>query len=197
VKSAFDSLPKELIEAPNLNTLEEKIFKNIWESPVQSKVIVFSWQLLHNSVPTKDNLLSRGILNGDVNGTCVWCGDVRESAIHLFMHCKVAMEVWYAIFKWLGVVIVMPSNLFLLFDCCWEAAKTKKDRKGILLIWHTVLWSIWAARNNHIFNNVISESSEIVDNIKLLSWRWSGDRLKIPPCLFYEWLWDPGDCFKR
>jgi hypothetical protein len=40
-----------------------------------------------------------------------------------------AMVVWYEIFKWLGVVIVMPPNLFYLFECFWEAAKSKKARK--------------------------------------------------------------------
>jgi hypothetical protein len=44
------------------------------------------------------------------------------SACHLFLHCKVALVVWYEIFKWLGVVIVMPPNLFYLFDCLVGAA---------------------------------------------------------------------------
>jgi hypothetical protein len=40
------------------------------------------------------------------------------------------MVVWYEIFKWLGVVVVMPPNLFLLFDCLSVAARNKKIRKG-------------------------------------------------------------------
>jgi hypothetical protein len=44
---------------------------------------------------------------------------------------------------------------------------------------------------------VVTEPLEIVDNIKVLSWTWSAYRLKIPPCLFYEWSWDPGLCFNR
>jgi hypothetical protein len=95
--------------------------------------------------------------------------------------------VWYEIFKWLGVVIVVPPNLFYIFDCLGATVKNKKVRKGFRLIWHAAIWSIWLARNNHIFNNVVKEPMEVVEDIKVLSWRWSADRLKIPPCHFYEW----------
>jgi hypothetical protein len=61
---------------------------------------------------------------------------------HLFLQRKVAMLVWYDIFKWLGVVIVMPPNNFYLFDCLRGAACSKQSRKGFMLIWHAVLWCI-------------------------------------------------------
>jgi len=35
---------------------------------------------------------------------------------------------------------------------------------------------------------------QIVDGIKMLSWKWSLERLNLFPCLFYEWCWDMGDC---
>jgi hypothetical protein len=65
-----------------------------------------------------------------------------------------------------------------------------------MLVWHTTLWSIWNARNNKNFKNLVKEPMEIVEDIKVLSWRWSVDRLRIAPCLFYEWSWDPGICFQ-
>jgi hypothetical protein len=62
VKTAFDSISKEIVEGSNLNLLEKKIFHNIWNSPTPSKVVAFSWQLLYDRVPTKENLLLRGVL---------------------------------------------------------------------------------------------------------------------------------------
>jgi hypothetical protein len=197
VKTAYESLAKEIVAGPNLPLFEAKIFGDIWDSPAPSKVILFSWQLLHDRVPTKDNFLLRGILPDVSSGFCVWCGDIRESSNHLFLHCKTAFIVWYEIFKWLGVVIVMPPNLFHLFDVLSVAAKSKKAKKGFRLVWHSVIWSIWLARNNHIFNNVTTNPLELVEAIKVLSWRWSAERLKIHPCLYYEWVWDPGICFAR
>jgi hypothetical protein len=132
VKSAYESLAKELVVGPILPVLEAKIFKDIWCSPAPSKLIVFSWQLLHDRVPTKDNLILRVILPHGNDGLCVWCRSVRESSTHLFLHCKVASAVWYGIFRWLGVVIVMPPNLFYLFDCLSEAAKSIKDRTAFV-----------------------------------------------------------------
>jgi hypothetical protein len=197
VKSAFSSLTKELVIGPILSSFELKVFSSIWESPAPSKVVAFSWQLLYDRIPTRDNLLLRGVLPSQSGDLCVWCDDLRESPIHLFLHCKVASLVWYEVFRWLGVVIVLPRNLFYLFEILSEAAKNKKFRKGFRLVWHSVIWSIWKARNNHIFNNVITDPLELVEQAKILAWRWSADRLKITPCLYYEWCWDPGSCFDR
>ncbi|WJX96105.1 hypothetical protein P8452_77351 [Trifolium repens] len=160
-------------------------------------VLAFSWQLLYDRVPTKENLRLRRVIPNDLVDNCVWCGDSRETSTHLFLHCKLALGVWYQIFKWLGVIIVVPPNLFHLFDCLSEAAKNGKSRKGFRLVWHSVIWCMWKARNDLIFNNVRKELLEVVEEIKIISWRWSAVRLKIPPCLYYEWCWDPGDCFNR
>jgi hypothetical protein len=155
VKSAFDALAVELVPGPILSLFEQKIFDNIWDSPAPSKVVAFSWQLLFDRVPTKENLLLHGVLPPTSGDHCIWCDNVRESSSHLFLHCKVASLVWYEVFKWLGVVIVIPPNLFILFAWLSDAAKNKKVRNGFRLVWHSVVWSIWRARNNHIFNDVV------------------------------------------
>ncbi|MCI18430.1 hypothetical protein A2U01_0039584, partial [Trifolium medium] len=59
VKSAYDSLVKEIVVGPNISVHEEYVFKHIWDSPAPSKVLAFSWQLLYDRVPTKENLLLR------------------------------------------------------------------------------------------------------------------------------------------
>jgi hypothetical protein len=91
----------------------------------------------------------------------------------------------------------IPPNLSILFEVVRGAAKNKKIRKGFLLIWHATLWTIWKARNGCIFSNGAFNPRALVDDIKVLSWRWSLARLKVLPCLFYEWSWDPGDCMSR
>ncbi|PNX59353.1 F-box family protein, partial [Trifolium pratense] len=72
----------------------------------QLKVMAFSWQLLYDRVPMKENLRLRGILPLESSSNCVWCPDICGSSSLLFLHCKVALVVCYEIFKWLGVVIV-------------------------------------------------------------------------------------------
>ncbi|KAK2452536.1 hypothetical protein QL285_000319 [Trifolium repens] len=196
VNSAYNSLV-EMGESCSLSEFELNIFSRIWESPAPSKVVAFSWQLLYDRLPTKDNLQRRGILQHGSSVNCGWCELYPESANHLFLHCNTAHRVWYEIFYWLGVVIVMTPNIMSLFGCFCEAAKNKKTRKGFHLVWHTVVWCLWRARNDGIFNGIKKEPLEIVEDIKVLSWKWSVDRLKISPCLFYEWSWDPGECFQN
>jgi hypothetical protein len=196
VKSAHDLLV-ELGDSPLLSVWELKIFSTIWESPAPSKVIAFSWQLIYDRLPTKDNLFSRGVLLQASDTNCVWCGQNTESSKHLFLHCYKAIRVWYEVCKWLGVLIIMPPDIMTLLDCFCGVARNKKAKKGFLLVWHTVIWSIWRARNDVIFNGISKEPLELVEEIKVLSWKWSVDCLKITPCLFYEWCWDPGDCFRR
>lgn len=70
-------------------------------------------------------------------------------------------------------------------------------RKGFWLVWHAIIWVIWKARNAKIFENHSKDVEEMVEEIKVLSWRWMLMRLKVLPCLFYEWNWDPEDCLRR
>jgi hypothetical protein len=114
VKSTY-ALLSAVDDSPTLNSNELKIFSSIWESPTPSKIVAFSWQLLYDRLPTKENLHRRGVLDQDVDVNCVWCGLAPESTKHLFLHCNTAHWVWYEIFKWLGVLIVMPSNAIWLF----------------------------------------------------------------------------------
>jgi hypothetical protein len=104
------------------------------------------------------------------------------------------MKVWGEVFKWLGVSIVIPPSVSSLFEIVKGAARNAKIRNGYVLIWHATIWSLWKARNNAIFKGVSFIPNEIVDSIKVSSWKWSIHRLKVAPCLFYEWLWDPGEC---
>jgi len=52
-------------------------------------------------------------------------------------------------------------------------------------------------KNDRIFNNKTFEIDEMVDQVKVISWFWSLNRLKIASCLYYEWCWNPKDCLAR
>jgi hypothetical protein len=195
VSSAYSLLFSEASGEVDLVGMVNPVFARIWSSLAPSKLIAFSWQLLHNRIPTKDNLASRGILRGDVPGSCVVCSGSLESATHLFIHCDFAFSIWLGIFRWLVVSFVMPATLSTMFKYFVGLARSKKSRKGFMLVWHTMLWQIWRSRNDVIFSNKVFIAADCVEEIKLLTWKWSVHKLKILPCLFYEWVWDPGDCF--
>jgi hypothetical protein len=197
VNSAYKLLSENLLIEGELDGDLERVLDDIWSSSAPSKVIAFSWQLLYDRIPTRSNLDVRGIIGPELPWECVGCVGKIESSIHLFLHCPSVMKVWQEIFKWLSVEIVIPPSLTILFDVLKASARNRKIRKGFVMIWHASLWAIWKARNGAIFANGVFAPLEIVDSIKVMSWKWSMSRLKLPPCLFYEWTWDPGDCLLR
>jgi hypothetical protein len=171
-------------------------FKFIWKSGVPSKVSALSCQLLLDKLPTRGNLNRRNILNLD-ESRCVFCGLDVELACHLFLHCNFTAEVWYALSRWLGIVLVLPPNISLSYACFVGCGSNKKRRKGFSIIWLAFIWVLWKVRNDRVFNNIIVEASIAVDLIQRLSWQWFINNTAKGPCLLYEWTWNPGDCMLR
>jgi len=75
--------------------------------------------------------------------------------------------------------------------------RNKNVKKGLWLIWHATIWVLWKVRNEKIFKDTSFEVDEIVEKIKVLSWRWVLSRTITPACLFYEWCWNPQLCLAR
>jgi hypothetical protein len=136
-------------DSSNLSDFELSIFSSIWDSPAPSKVVAFSWKLLHDRLPMKDNLITRGLFHqSQAGGNCVWCDHSPETVNHLFLFCNLSHSVWYEIFNWLGVVVVvMPPNVMTFFAYFNSLVKNKRTRKGFSLVWHTAVWLLWCARN--------------------------------------------------
>jgi hypothetical protein len=58
----------------------------IWHRQVPAKVSIFAWRLLRDRLPTKSNLVTRGILSLDLH----FC----ETAHHLFLSCSTFGSLW-------------------------------------------------------------------------------------------------------
>jgi hypothetical protein len=80
------------------------------------------------------------------------------------------MKVWERVMRWLGFNFFIPLNLFTLWENWDGVSAGKKMHNGFRMIWHAVVWSIWCARNDRILNK-IGEVDELVEEIKVLSWR--------------------------
>jgi hypothetical protein len=130
---------------------ELRVINNIWKSPTPTNVIAFSWKLLQNGLPTRANLVYWGIEVAGGTAGCVHCQGPIETETHLFLFCDFAIQVWKENFRRLGLVIIIPPNLFVLLDCFTVEATSKKVRIGYYLIWHATVRSIWSFRNNCIF----------------------------------------------
>lgn len=197
VKSCYSILQRLRLVEGGLSGEVEVVFRNLWKSKVPAKVLAFLWTLFLDRIPTKVNLARRKLLAIEGSKRCVFCGLEDESTLHLFLHSQVTCRVWLEVMRWLQFFLINSPNLFIHIDCWLGMWCKKKWRRGAWLIWHSVIWVIWNSRNDRIFNDKVKEVDEMVEEIKVLLWNWSLNRLKISSCLFYEWCWNPRECLGR
>ncbi|GAU21373.1 hypothetical protein TSUD_189600 [Trifolium subterraneum] len=72
----------------------------VLEAPL--KVVVFSWKLLQDRIPSRQNLLRRRVIATPESAICALCGLSGESSVHLFISCPVVSSAWYSVSYWLG-----------------------------------------------------------------------------------------------
>ncbi|KAL9691023.1 hypothetical protein QQ045_011440 [Rhodiola kirilowii] len=69
-------------------------WKTIWRLNVQPKVRVFAWRLLHNFLPSGENLSRRGMTE---LRDCPVCGFKGESTVHTILFCWWARSFWQSL----------------------------------------------------------------------------------------------------
>ncbi|WJX67033.1 hypothetical protein P8452_51532 [Trifolium repens] len=199
VNSTYSLVVNLLIERRTVTLAQELAFKAIWKCSAPSKVAGLIWMILHDKAPTRDNLIRRQIIseNGGQQG-CVFCGNQFETAQHLFLYCPVTMQIWERVFAWLNLHFLLPHNILSLLIYVATTPGTKYLRRGLVMIWCAVIWSVWRHRNRIVFENGVLDGVELLDDIKVASWKWwIGRGSSSPPCLFYEWKAEPVLCIKN
>jgi hypothetical protein len=53
------------------------------------------------------------------------------------------------VYKWFGVVEVFPGTIAFLFQGFLSLFKRgKMPLKGMMMVWHAVIWTLWCVRND-------------------------------------------------
>ncbi|PNX55450.1 hypothetical protein L195_g043138, partial [Trifolium pratense] len=97
----------------------------------------------------------------------------------------------------LGITTAVPGNISFSFQSFAAPFKSKKRLEGLNLIWQSVMWSLWLARNSLIFQGVKLKTCEIVDAIKHRSLHWFVASRYGGVCVLYEWEKLPLICLLR
>ncbi|MCH80187.1 hypothetical protein A2U01_0000951 [Trifolium medium] len=107
----------------------------IWHSHVPLKVSIFAWRLLRDRLPTKANLVTRGILSPTAHFCVSGCG-AAESAQHLFISCSTFGSLWALVRSWIDISSVDSTSLhdhFVQFT--YSAGGSRAWRSFLQLIW--------------------------------------------------------------
>ncbi|KAK2445430.1 hypothetical protein QL285_016359 [Trifolium repens] len=146
--------------------------KLIWYSQVPLKVSIFAWRLLRDRLPTKANLVTRGILSPAADLCVSGCGEMK-SAHHLFLSCGTFGSLWALVCSWIDVSMVEYTSLpdhFVQFT--YSAGDSRARRSFMQLIWLACVWVVWTERNHRLFRGSASTPTQMLDKIKLHSFRW-------------------------
>ncbi|PNX59276.1 hypothetical protein L195_g051335, partial [Trifolium pratense] len=100
------------------------------------------------------------------------CGGA-ESAHHLFLSCNIFGSLWALVRSWIGVPMVDYTTLgdhFVQFTS--SAGGSRARRCFMQLIWLASVWIICTKRNHRLYGGSTSTSLQLLDKIKLFSYRW-------------------------
>lgn len=148
-------------------------WKNTWDVERVSKKGRLIWQLWHNAVAVNT---WRSHISNTIDTTCPVCKNGQEkSSIHRFWDCPQAKEAWRFVEEImlqllnvrippepgdasaLGQILQMKHAIF--------ADKAPRRFRTISRIWMlargTILWTLWIARNDCVFNQSNRDSNRI------------------------------------
>ncbi|GKV31169.1 hypothetical protein SLEP1_g39893 [Rubroshorea leprosula] len=131
-KSAYTLLTKE-----ESGVNESTTFTRVWNSTLPSKVSAFNWQLLQDRIPTKKNLLRRGIIKDTGESKCGICNEEEEDTTHMFLKCKMARWLWKACAKWWGIKVTLQEDFRNTFQNFQRDLKETSLRDGWDCLWNS------------------------------------------------------------
>nr|GEV01965.1 RNA-directed DNA polymerase, eukaryota [Tanacetum cinerariifolium]GEV02301.1 RNA-directed DNA polymerase, eukaryota [Tanacetum cinerariifolium] len=106
-ESAQLELLSDLLEVKDVRCMLDDFFlprdevATRWLPHLPIKLNVFAWRLYLDRLPTKSNLIRRGI---QVSSPCPNCNSFDEDVSHIFFKCPLAIEVSRAVCRWWDVV---------------------------------------------------------------------------------------------
>jgi hypothetical protein len=59
--------------------------------------------------------------------SCSFCDSFEESENHLFASCLLVWEVWLKVFRWFGVVTVLPHSMVSIFETFRTMRRIRKE----------------------------------------------------------------------
>ena len=124
--------------------------KDVWSPDIPPSKSLMTWRLMHNKLPTDDNMALRGC---NLPSMCSSCHAFGETAFHLFFECSFAQKLW----SWLASLLNKPllfnslADIWAILDNSW----TPQCKVVVQACIVNLLNIIWYRRNNIQFQDKI------------------------------------------
>lgn len=115
------------------------------------KVNIFNWLVWRDKILSLKNLAARRC-NKLPTITCILCHADCEILGHLFRHCQFVRPIW-RFFLYLFGLPELPFFLFEVWGSWWFNLRPCLRALGGAIV-KSVVWHIWLARNDCMFNDV-------------------------------------------
>jgi hypothetical protein len=123
--------------------------KLIWNSDIPPSKSMLAWRLMHEKLPTDENLLTRGCA---IPSMCNFCCSHVETSFHIFFECQFAIKLWSWLAGCLNLTLQFTSmeDIWKLCDLHWSPQSKITLAAAIVNLLHT----IWVVRNNARYHNM-------------------------------------------
>ena len=136
------------------------IWKSIWMAKVVPKVRIFMWRLIHNIVPTVQNLRRKGLQL--VNRCCV--GQEGESTFHVLFECKLSCIIWGRVYPWV-IEFLQRADV----GDFWQGLFQQLHRDNSLELFCIICWLIWMNRTRSYHDSICYSPGKIIRSAKDLN----------------------------
>ncbi|GKA44017.1 RNA-directed DNA polymerase, eukaryota, partial [Tanacetum coccineum] len=145
-----------------------------WIKFVPIKINVFAWKVSLDRLPTRVNLMHRGIYVSSLS--CPICSSHFEDTSHLLFSCTMATDVTRLVCRWWDLVwspLGSYSEWLSWFNSIRLGSNLKTMLEGVFFV---TWWCLWNFRNRLLFAAQKPRKDVIFDDIVARSFSWCNAR---------------------
>ncbi|XVE56525.1 hypothetical protein DITRI_Ditri04bG0017700 [Diplodiscus trichospermus] len=126
---------------------------------------------MRSRVAVRSNLAKRVIIQWTA-ALCAFCQSEAETCEHHFLHCEFSWQLWSHWINMWGISWSIPKTFSLLLLAWFEALPTAVCDKLWKMAFFAIVWTIWLARNEVVFNGLKCQIEQVIDLSRLRLAHW-------------------------
>ncbi|GKA19533.1 RNA-directed DNA polymerase, eukaryota [Tanacetum coccineum] len=155
--------------------LPKEVIAMRWIKFVPIKINVFAWKVSLDRLPTRVNLIHRGIYVSSLS--CPICSSHSEDTSHLLFSCTMVADVTCLVCRWWDLVW-SPLGSYSEW-LSWFNIRLGSNLKSMLEgVFFVTWWCLWNFRNRLLFAAQKPRKDVIFDDIVARSFSWCNARCR-------------------